>query len=276
MNGERFDLAFVDGGSLVNAQLVRNLKKCCTRVVNYNVDDPFGGRDGVRFAVYREAVPDYDLLVVVRRQNVAEAQALGARRVLHAFRVADEVAHAPRAITPEIEKRWASDVAFVGTWMPERGPFLLSLLDQGVPLSIYGARWEKAPEWPRLKHTRRTTHLDGDDYCYAIQCARINIGLLSIGNRDLHTQRSLEIPSLGAVLCAQRTTEHEELYRDREEGLFWNEAQDCARVCAEALRNDEQRKAIARAGRQRAIRNGHFSEALLHRIVTASFEGSGD
>lgn len=262
-----FDLAFIDSGSLVDAKLVRELRRRCGCVVNFNHDDPFGPRDGPRFAAYRHAVPDYDLLVVVRHENVAEARALGARRVLHSFRVADEVAHAQREIAPDLRLRWGSEVAFVGTWMPERGPFLSRVIERGIPLSIFGAGWEKAPEWPRLRHCRRSAHLEGDDYSLAIQCSKICLGLLSSGNRDLHTTRSLEIPALGAVLCAQRTSEHESLYADREEAVFWNDADECAGICRELLDDTAMRKRIAQSGHRRFLSNGHTTRNLLRKIL---------
>ncbi len=268
---ERFDLVFVDSGSLVSASLVRSLKKRARRVVNFNHDDPFGPRDGVRFASYRAAVPHYDLVVVVRQENIAEAYALGAQRVLHTFRVADDVEHAPRPVTPQIRQYWASEVAFVGTWMPERGPFLARLMNLGIPLSIFGGNWDKAHEWPLLRAAHRTRHLEGTDYCHAVQCAKINLGLLSSGNRDLHTTRSMEIPSLGSVLSAQRTSEHAQLYVDQEEAVFWNGPDDCARVCRDLLHDTQRRERIARKGHERFLANGYTTNRLLKRIIDESF-----
>ncbi len=269
--GERFDLAFVDGGSLVGPGLVRALKLNCRRVVSFNHDDPFGVRDGMRFAAYRAAAAEYDLVVVVRRENVDEARRAGARRVLLTYRVADEVAHAPRVLDEATRNKWRSEVAFVGTWMPERGPFLARLVELGVPLSIFGPAWERAPEWPSLRAARRSGDLPLEEYCFAVQCAQVCIGLLSVGNRDLHTTRSIEIPALGALLCAKRTPEHEALYIDGREAAFWSDTEECARVCLDLLGDAERRQRMARAGHERCLANGHFSERLLARVIDESF-----
>ena len=267
LDGQGFDLAFVDNGSLVAPQTVRQLRWHCRRVVNFNHDDPFGGRDWTRFRTYRAAVAEYDLLVVVRPPNVDEAMALGARQVLLNPMVADEVAHAPRTLTPEIEARWAADVAFIGSWMPERGPFMLDLLRRGVPLAIYGPGWQKAPEWPLLQHCHRADYLDGDDYAYAVQCAKVSLGLLSKGNRDLHTTRSMEIPSLGGLLCAQRTAEHSAFYQEGAEAVFWHDGAECARQCLRLLGDETRRGIIARNGQRRHRRNGHTSENLIRNTI---------
>lgn len=265
--GQRYDLAFVDGGSLVDEGAVRALKQHCTHVVAFNHDDPFGTRDGRRFAVYRRALPAYDLAIVVRPVNVDEAKQLGARQVLLHPMVSDEVAHAPRTLTPELQAKWRSEVAFIGSWMPERGPFLLDLVQRGVPLAIFGPGWHKAPEWPQLQPHHRADYLDGDDYAYAVQCAKISLGLLSKGNRDLHTTRSQEIPSLGGLLCAERTEEHLQFYRDGEEAVLWNDSAECAALCLALLADEPRRRAVAESGQRRFRENGYTSEHLIRSAI---------
>lgn len=266
----RFDLCHVESGEWVTPGVIRVLRRHAPKVINYNIDDPLGPRDGPLFRAYRRAVPEYDLLVVMREQNVTEAEALGARKVMWVFRSADEVSHAPRPLTEEDHRRWDCDVLFLGTWMPERGPFLAELLRLGVPLTIQGSRWQKAPEWPTLQHAWRGDALTGDDYAKAIQCARINLGLLSKGNRDLHTTRSLEIPALGGLLCAERTVEHQAMYREGEEAAFWANAEECARVCKCLLDAESARQLMAARGRARLARNGHLNEQVLKRILVAA------
>jgi hypothetical protein len=176
-------------------------------------------------------------------------------------------------VTAEDAERWHSDVLFLGTWFPERGPFLVELIELGVPLTIRGANWQKAREWPALKPFFKGGQLQGDDYALALQCAKVNLGLLSKGNRDLHTTRSLEIPSLGALLCAERTDEHLVMYREGEEALFWASAEECAKVCLDVLGDDERRKRIAAAGLARSIVNGNHNESAMNAIVGRVFAG---
>ena len=143
-----FDLVWVDPGHLVGPVLVRHLRRRAEQVINYNVDDPYGKRDGHWWRLYLRAVPYYDLIVVVRDCNIPEAYRAGARDVLKVYRSADEVAHAPRPLSPTDRVKWAADVSFVGTWMPERGPFMSRLVERGVSLKIRGNRWSRAAEWP--------------------------------------------------------------------------------------------------------------------------------
>ena len=263
-----YDLVWVDHGELLGPSTVRWLRSMAARIVNYNVDDPFGARDKRRFTLYRRAVHAYDLVVVVREENVKEARDHGAQSVLRVFRSADEVAHAPVRLSDQDHQRWASEVAFIGTWMPERGPFLLHLVENGVPLSIWGDRWQKAPEWSELRGSWRGPSIFDRGYVKVIQSAKVCLGLLSKGNRDQHTQRSSEIPFCGGLLCAERTKEHLMMYRDGDEAVFWDSATECVRKVNWLLDHRNERIRIARAGQARCRHNGHQNEKVLTEVLS--------
>lgn len=274
---EKHDLVVVDEIALAGPRLVGKLRERFGPVACYVIDDPFGTRDGPKWRLFLEAVPEYDLITVVREPNVEEAYDHGALDVLRVYRSADEVAHAPRELTPEERERWSSDVAFVGTWFPERGPFLAELVERGVPLSLWGDRWRKAEEWPVLEPHWRGPALTGDDYVKALQCAKVCLGLVSHENRDLHTQRSLEIPYVGSVLCAERTEEHLALYEEGREAAFWDDAAECTEKCRALLQDDGQRALVAERGRRRCLENGWLNERVMARIVErVTAEPSGE
>ena len=146
--------------------------------------------------------------------------------------------------------------------------FRSRLIELGVPLTIQGGQWQKAPEWPRLQKHWRGGAIEGDDYARAIQCAKVNLGLLSKGNRDLHTTRSLEIPALGGLLCAERTPEHLAMYDEGAEAAFWSDADECAATCQSLLADDARRQRIAQAGQRRHWRNGHQNETVMQALLS--------
>lgn len=268
LRGQRFDLCYVDGGEWVTPLVIALLRRHAKKIVSYSIDDPLGPRDGARFRAFRQSLPHYDVNAVVRQENVAEALALGAKKVIRVYRSADEVSHAPRPLTDLDHLAWDCDVLFLGTWFPERGPFMLDLIRRGVPLTIRGPNWHKAPEWQQIKSHWAGGAIGGDNYAKAIQCAKVNLGLLSKENRDLHTTRSLEIPALGGLLCAERTSEHTAIYAEGHEALFWKDADECAAMCQFALSNDVRRQAIAKASNDRIKVNQHFNENILENILS--------
>ena len=259
INECKFDVTFVDNGDLVGSNTLKVLRKVSDIIINYNNDDPFGTRDKKRWRLYLEAVPHYDLLAVVRRVNVAEAYSRGAKKVLQVFMAVDEL-DGPREITPQDRARLSHEVQFIGAWMPERGPFLRRMIQAGVPLTIYGDSWQKAPEWPQLKTVWQGPAIYGDDYHKAIQLAKVSLGLLSKGNRDLHTTRTFEIPYCGGLFCAERTSEHLQLYQEDVEAVYWGDVEECIEKCEKLLNDDKMRAEIAEKGRIRCLRNGIFNE----------------
>jgi spore maturation protein CgeB len=268
IGNEKFDVVWVNSGRYVGPSLVRHLRDRSKAVLNYNVDNPYHTRDRYSWTLFRKSVPSYDLMVVLREENIAEARALGARQVFRVYFCADEIAHAPRSLTPQDLEKWGSEVAFIGTCFSERGPFMAELIKLGVPLSIYGSDWQKSPEWPLLATAWKgpDTH-NADDYAKSIQCSKICLGLLSKGNRDLHTTRSLEIPYLGGLLCAERTTEHQQMYREGEEAIFWDTPEECARLCFDLLEDDTKRQEITARGQERNLRNAYLNQPVMASIL---------
>lgn len=272
----RPEFIFVNQGEFLGPSLIRRLRTLNAPIVNHTNDNPFSGRDGLRFHRCRKALPYYDLLAIPRTENVTQAKQRGLRNVTRFWFTADEVAHRPRKVIHDAPQSYAADVAFIGTWMLERGPFMADLIRRGVPVSIWGDRWQKAPEWPVIAaHWRGPGIYDDENYAAAIQSAKICLGLLSKGNRDLHTSRSVEIPALGSLLCAERTSEHLALYEDGVEAVFWNDAEECAEQCHRLLADDALRAGIAARGHERALRNNLFNEPLMAGILKATFDKSG-
>ena len=267
-----FNMAWVDNGELLGPDCLRLLNKTGLLTVLYNHDDPTGARDGRRFDSLLKAISFYDICTVVRQENVLEYQSLGAQQVLRILMSYDELMHAPYPHADALPAAFRSEVVFIGTWMRGEGRdrFLLELVKQGIPVCIWGQRWEKSPLWDQLKAFHRGGNLGGRDYVAAIQGAKVCLGMLSKGNRDLHTTRTMEIPYAGGVLCAERTSEHMELYAEGVEAVFWRDAEECARQCRRLLDDDAWRESVRTAGmaRVRAAHRGH--EDMCRAILKAA------
>jgi spore maturation protein CgeB len=270
VKGAAFDMVFVDSGELLDSATIRDLKKLGNIVANYNQDNPYVPRDGLKWRLFLKALPFYDVVATHRASSAEGAKRAGAARVLLVREAADEAVHRPIELSVADRALFSSEVAFVGTWMPERGPFLLRLVERGVPLRIYGERWNLAPEYSKLRACVVRGNLEGDDYVKAVRGAKIAIGLLSKGNADLHTTRSLEVPAIGTLFCAERTSDHLEMYEDREEAVFFDSADECADLCLALLAQPDRIAKISEAGSKRVRRNGDFNETLLSKIIDAA------
>jgi hypothetical protein len=64
------------------------------------------------------------------------------------------------------------------------------------------------------------------------------------------------------------------MYREGEEALFWESADECAKVCLDILRDDERRRRISAAGLARSIANGNHNETVMNAILGRVFAGT--
>ena len=265
----KIDIVWVNGGELFGPEALGVLKSLDVPIILYNNDDPTGGRDGNRFNSLIKSIPLYDHCAVMRDINVEEYKRLKANSVQRVWMSYDEVNHRPYENINLIPPSMRSEISFIGTWMrhEKRDEFLLKLIAYGLPISIWGARWDKSPHWQQLKEYYRGPSLGGRDYVAAIQGSKICIGMLSKGNRDLHTRRSLEVPYAGGLLLAERTIEHQYLYQEDTEAVFWTDAKECADKCRYLLAHDSEREEIRLSGMIRVRKNNVGNEDICRQII---------
>lgn len=265
------DLVWINGGELVGIECLRHLKTLNVPIILYNNDDPTGARDGSRFATLRRSLSEYDICAVRLEHQKEEFYQRGARQVFHIRMSYDEEQHKPFDNLADIPAHLRSEVAFVGTWMrhEKRDHFLHELIRKGLPVSIWGPRWQKSPIWNRIKSAYRGGAVSGRDYVGTMQGAKVCIGMLSKGNRDLHTRRSVEIPYSGGLLCAERTPIHAEMYQEGNEALFWSNADECAQACLNLLNSDERRREICANGRRRVLELKVGNEDICQSVMNA-------
>lgn len=252
-----FDVCWVDSGDLLGRRAVESLREVADKVVLFNHDDPTGGRDGNRFWSMLRAIPVYDLCIVVRPFNITEYKQRGARDVLRVFMSYDEVRHTAPSLDGPVPPNFDNDIVFIGRNIPgeDRDLFLHALIQAGLRPAIWGDNWHASRVWAALQPFWKGPSISGSDYVYAMRHARICLGMLSKGNRDQHTTRTMEIPYAGGLLCAERTSEHLTLYQEGEEAVFWRDADECVRVCRDLLAHPEKIERIKTAGRVRVLTN---------------------
>lgn len=260
------DVIWVNHGEFLGRRVLARLRGVGAPIVNYVADNPFSSECRRPFARFRRAVDLYDLVVVVFDHVVPLVKAAGARRVIRRYISADEVAHLSHGAFPH-ELRY--DVTFVGTWHADgRGEIIAELVDRGVPISLWGDRWNRDRRWDTIKRAWRGPGLHDDkEYAEVLGASRICLGMVNHSAGNQHTNRSTEIPAIGSLLCAERTQEHVGMYEDGVEAFFWSTPAECAAACLDLLRDEPRRAAIAARGRDRALRNGYFNEPTLRGIL---------
>ena len=273
-SAQDFDLLWVNQQVFVTQDLISKWSATIPSVVYIN-DNPFARVNGRAWDELLNALPSFTVVGVVRDEDAEVAKSLGCSGVKRIWMSYDEEVHRARDWKEVDRNKWASEVLFVGSYMPERGPFLKAMIDAGIPLTIYGSHWDRSKEWPVLKSHWKGGWIAGADYVGAVQNSKIVLGLLSEANKDYHTQRTMEVPYIGSLFCCKRTHEHQELYEEDVETVMWDDVDEAIRKCRYYLDNPSEREAIAQRGQQRVIKNNTSNQFVATSLLDqalASFE----
>jgi hypothetical protein len=194
---------------------------------------------------------------------------MGARKVLRVLMSYDEMTHRPAYAATAAGTGPEPVVSFIGTLIAgeSRDDFLVELLQAGLPLRLIGNSWQRSRHWPLLRQIHLGPGISGTAYAQALGSAAVTLGLLSHGNRDLITTRSLEAPACGALFCAERTSEHQLLYEQGQEALFWSSTAECIEICQQLLDQPQRGEAIRQAALGQVRRLGVGNEDICRQIL---------
>lgn len=186
----------------------------------------------------------------------------------------DEYVHSP--ISKKYMNDWHNDVSFIGTWSKEKENKLnaLKLRLPDINIKIWGNGWEKNSS-RSLKESIMGYPVTGDLYALAINCSKINLGLLQekaagASSGDLTTARSFHIPGSGGFMLHERSDEIITFYEEDSEISCFSSIDDLVSKVNFYLKNDNKREEMAKLGYLRCIKeNKHKNRA---EIILKNFE----
>jgi hypothetical protein len=160
-------------------------------------------------------------------------------------------------------------VVFAGHFEPDgRGDILEYLLQHGIQVRIFGARWG---ELPRTSIIRRQ-HIQpvlGEKYVQTIAGAKVALVFLSQANRDTYTRRCFEIPACRTLMIAPRTDDLKALFKEDEEAVYFSSKEELLCKVRFYLENDSARERIAQAGYRRCLQDGHSNIDRAKQVLAA-------
>lgn len=264
------DLIWIEKGNMIRPSVLRRVRNLCPDAVlaSYTDDDMYNWSN--RTWAYTRGLPFYDVVFSTKSYN-ADAQELprlGARRVVLVDKAYDADQHLPQTLDDD-ERRWlVTDVGFIGSYESYRAADMLYLAENGIPVRIWGNGWEPfRPNQANLIIERRALVNTRDNALYSkgICATKINLAFLRKANRDLHTDRSIEIPACGGFLMAEYSDEHARLFVEDKEAVFFRTRDELVEKVKYYLAHDAERRDIAAAGlrRCRADRYSHRDRAAF-------------
>lgn len=262
----QWDIFWIDKGLTIERNTLHTVKALqpgCV-IVGYSPDDM--AQRHSQSNQFIKHLTYYDIYFTTKSYNVTELKQLGCQRVYFVNNAFDPRTHKPIEISEEDRKRIGGSVGFIGGAERERAESMLYLAQKGIEVRIYGGKWKKYQNIHNLLKIENQV-VWGNDYTRTICSFDIVLGYLRKINRDLQTQRSIEIPACGAFLLAERTDEHMALFEEGKEAEFFSSNEELLEKVQYYLNYPDERKRIAAAGRERCLKSGYSNQDRLAKML---------
>jgi len=244
------DLVFVYKGSFVLPQTVDFAKEKGCKVAMFFPDVSMTNH-GENIA---KCLPKYDLVFTTKTFGIKDLKDFfgvsNSVFIPHGF---DPEIHRKLTIAPKAASEFYNDVSFIGTYSRHKEE-MLTFLKQKLPninLKIWGSQWKGSNTI--LKNSIQGTAVTGDLYSLAIQCSKINLGLLSevvkgSSSGDLVTSRTFHIPAAYGFMIHERNVESITYYKENEEAAFFEGGDELVEKVSYFLSHDTERLSIRENG----------------------------
>jgi len=215
-------------------------------MISFQDDNPWGDRvaDQWMWKRYFKIIPEYDIHLVKRLEDKERIRELGGK----SSRMWEHGAYSPFFHPPGDAAAARYPVSFVGTCMDGREKLIGHLLDQGLPVHVFGTHWEKRSDLPKRYPANFHPAVRAEAYADVLRQSAICLGLVSHSNRDEWTMRTYEVPACGSLLVAERTPTHEKWFEEGREIVLFSTQEECASVIKAMLADEGRRARIASAG----------------------------
>lgn len=263
----RYDFIWIDKGIRINASTLKLARQLQSDVliVGYSPDNMAERHNQSRN--FLKSLPLYDYYITTKSYTIEALRNMGCKNVLFVNNAYEDTFHFPYAITPQDRVSLGGKVGFIGQWESERCQSILFLAENGIPVRVWGGgKWlEYKNRHPNL--IIESCGLFSEDYHKALSAFDISLCFLRKINSDLQTTRTMEIPACGSLLMAERTAEHEKLFVDGKEAVFFSTDDELLDRCRYYLEHENERLQVVQAGRERCVRSGYSNYETIRSVI---------
>jgi spore maturation protein CgeB len=265
---ERPDVFWADKQLLVTPRTLKKLSAMGITTVSYMIDNPFGPRKDPGWRTYLKGLPLYDLHVQQRDVSLETYRQHGAKDVVKVLIGFEPTEHFPSP-TPLTDQDRNREISFVGTSYDDRAETLSKLCDAGLPVTVSGneRKWKRSLAPRVFKKVFLQGELYGDAYREAIWRSKINLSFLTRSNQDEYTQKTFEIAGCGEFMIVERSEGHTSRFKEDEEAVFFSTPDELIEKIRRYLPDEQARRRIAHAGRERALRDGYDNDSQSKLIL---------
>jgi len=241
----KFDLIYVHNESLMGRLTINLLKKKSKKIFFFCADNPFVKRDKSRWRLIVNNLKVFDLVIFIQKNRLKHCARFGIKNkiwIAPTFKINEHYNNLNKKDVPK------NDIILIATYFPERGELATLLFRNKFKVKIYGDHWNKYKEYHKFKNNIKPKISSDKLYVDLIKNSKVSICLPSVENDDDITNRSLEIPYIGALLLAKETNTHKIFFKNNLNAVFFKNFGDCISKLRGILKNENLRFKIALKG----------------------------
>lgn len=259
------DLVFIYTGILVFPGTIKAIKHIGrTKVFSYNNDDPFAEfYPFYHWRHYKKSIPVCDRNFVFRKKNIEDIRRVYNldAELLRAYYIdRKNYLCSESELLPNVP-----EVVFMGHYEDdERCRYINELVKNGIKVGVpeehYAMFAKHSPGVISLRDNRTLYNQ------YLCSC-KIPLIFLSKINHDTYTTRCFEIPAAGALIFSPYNEDMESMFADDKEAVYYRNEEEFVKKVNYYLLHDAEREAIAKAGRERLLKDGHEAKDRVRKIL---------
>jgi len=247
------DFLFIFKGMEVSPATLKAVKEMGIKTFNYNPDNPFifsskgsGNKNVTNSISLYDFHFTYNLEV---KRTIEEKYQIPAYWLPFGFDISEALFSTASSINEVIK------TCFVGNPDKARVRFIMYLANTGIKIDIYGNDWSKF-----IKHKNITVFspVYKDELWFTLRKYRVQLNPLRVHNVDSHGMRSFEVPAIGGIMLAPRTTEHVQFFDEGKEAFFYDNVEDAVSKVHYLLSLPKEKSNMIReAARKRSLQSGY-------------------
>jgi len=252
----KIDLAIIFKCKWLKPETLLLLKrKTQALLFHFNADSPFDKQKANSHPNLIKTIPLYDCYFIWHKGLIPKIYKKGAKRVEYLPFAWDPELHPEANPSPNREEGfYASDIAYIGNWTPERERWLSYITD--MDLKIWGTYlWGRARDGGVKDKWTGYTPV-GWEFAKVVRASKINLNFLRDQNKGSHNMRTFEVPGCGGFLLTERSEEQCEFFEEDKEIACFSTPEELREKIKFYLPRDELRRRMAEAA-HRKVAQGH-------------------
>lgn len=266
INSRFYNVIWIDKGVFISAKTLKKIKKKSpkTIIIGYSPDNMAERHN--QSQNFLDTLPLYDYYVTTKSYIVNRLKEMGAKKVFFVNNAYESTFHHPYILSDEEKKRLGGKIGFIGMWEKERCESIIYLAKHGIPVRVWGAgKWlEYKDKIPNLIIEDKA--LFSEEYNKALSAFDISLCFLRKINHDQQTTRTMEIPACKSLLMAERTHEHETLFEEGKEAVFFSDNEELLEKCKYYILHPDELRQIREAGYNRCLRSGYSNNETIKNV----------